>query len=777
MSLTPDSLKIATSLRAPQISAIKNETNFLKHINFFTNNTPSYQAARQELYEEVQTMQGFTGINEAKWHILKSLFAPYFIQQTQLALNYANKGQGFLAGDAIEELKKLEPIFKPLYDVSNFSGFIQEIDSKMDGVQAHAIFGEADFELSSDSLDKLSKTILGQLKHEAPGIASANDFIQKVVTHPLMYCLDLFQDRKTFLNNLSEGIINLGEYHNLAVAILKLKEEKNSEKYDALIMYLITKDREDGLKNIALNSSHPAKYLHKFLNVINQGIRPTNYEMEKLIEEVLAKSKNFEITTKDLESRSTSKFSMNDSGFEVKDLNGNLFFFHIHTASGKGEKQLSQQAGTTNAFRKNDKYSSTVSVSIMDKHIMESSGNGYLKDYEEGFDSLTDFDRYFMSTLQFDKNYLAVLANNLRQDNTLNLKTTNILNKNVSVIRTEEIMPCIEKYLIKRCASNDEEIIASNAKQLVRIAKDYGDTFSSLFKTTATQGQIRYEILHEPFLANIKNILQIQKHSNVEFLSSSDLEILTPLIKSSMLATEVTINTISGDISDIIEILKNKKQKFEIPNSSAFDELSDSYQLKKEYVSIFAQAFDEKQELVNKVANSVSPVGPQLVSNFDFTKTEYNSSDMKKLVSYFSGRPEEIKHEAKNIKKVILKYSGDYNNKNTTKLENAIENFKDALRDQELCKGEDIEITPGSWGAGHPKVAKVITTLMLPNKMGASHGIRKSKEEKEFHLLLANLFCLYIKTENVGLKYASNKASSLKKMVKEVNNLKTKFKD
>jgi hypothetical protein len=375
--------------------------------------------------------------------------------------------------------------------------------------------------------------------------------VKAILQHPLLPCLDSFNDSKATLKNIENNLIELGEYKELVQVVLKLKMELSTEAYQGFIFFLINEDIDNkGIYNVCKNSEYRPISVKNLLNKIIDGNQLTNDEIKSISLEIKTDfNTNYSLNTLsgELNKEKTSKFALNDSGFISKLLD---LFLHIHSAQDTGNNQNEQQPTTTLTL--NNKSISTVGVTVLQKSVAETKNAlDYLYLLQDKF-NFNIKEKIFLTNLQFDSSYVEIVSSLVRSKK-INIDTSDLLSTNFTLL--EDFVKDSANFALTKLYKSDFENIIESKSLLMKMIKENGDFFNHCLKNTSTDNSKLFQHISGPTLTYLKSILNIELTTKREIFTSDDINAIVKLLSFDDNIYSLNNNKLLAIKSDIDGIL------------------------------------------------------------------------------------------------------------------------------------------------------------------------------------------------------------------------------
>lgn len=513
---------------------INEEIGFQDNINFFIDS--EFEEKRKELYLHIMERDNLPSLAASKQYILKKIFLHYISTKLEEANILQSEHQGTTSKIIINNLSKLQKIFKS-HDVINFPEFISQAEPNLSENEINLLFLKPT--LSEDELEDIQNAMLKALGKKHIKLNNKDEFQLKFFNHPLMNCLTVYKNFDFIANQVQNDKFIFGEYEKLIKTLIKLNSKEMHEEYQGFISFLIREDLTIGFSKILKDDKYTPKYLRDLLHKITTGIELDDEAIKNLIFEIKNNhTKNIRLDSKqELVQNISSKHSLNDYGFEFM-LDEIKLFLHGHETDNSGINQNNQQANTTLTLR--NKSYDTIGMTILAHHATRDNENRCWVNADgfKGLLKLSPLEECLLTGLQFVSKYL--LSMSFLPDIS-DLEKSTILNSNHHIVKSD--IKTSQELINFKIGKSDLELIYEYKNAYLSIFKKNMNFFKVVLQTTSTDNQSQFQLIAEPFLNFIIGIKEIEEGSNISVFTEDDINelknIINPILEGKVYNTSV----------------------------------------------------------------------------------------------------------------------------------------------------------------------------------------------------------------------------------------------
>lgn len=538
---------------------VNNDGQFDEFIKLLTNTDPT---DRKRFYEVIANNRGIE-LSLAKDVFLKDKLSFYVKNKLQSALRSAQLGASNKEIlDQISFLKKLSPIFKS-HDINTRDSFVSSIEPDISQLEVSLLttkhlLNEQEVLSFKDNLKQALITKQSEAK-------TVKEYRNKIISHPMLKCLNSHKDSKALIENIENGVLELGVYRDLILNVLNAGLNLNKESHQRLLFFIINEDiKHNGLFNIMKNPEYRPNGLKELLNNIANGTNIYEFQIASLANDVSVNFTSYgQYKNGEIKELPSSSKSLMDSMFFYPPLN---VATHLHTAQNSGTNQNGQQANTSLVMK--EAGFEAIGVTIAEKSIVDKidNQNSYLNSYKDNI-NLNIKEIVWMSTLQINADILTSLSS----ERGLNLESLNNFANTLFLIEKAPYLSLSLELAKNKSEKNDLENIIEDKYFLFSIISKNKDFIKDVISDSVSENSKCFQHWGSPIVKTIQSYLKLEKRNSLKILNNEDIELVKFILDGNFLNTE--IKATSANILDDIDE-RNIEGKTEISlskNNSLFE--------------------------------------------------------------------------------------------------------------------------------------------------------------------------------------------------------------
>lgn len=538
---------------------VNNDGQFDEFIKLLTNTDPT---DRKRFYEVIANNRGIE-LSLAKDVFLKDKLSFYVKNKLQSALRSAQLGASNKEIlDQISFLKKLSPIFKS-HDINTRDSFVSSIEPDISQLEVSLLttkhlLNEQEVLSFKDNLKQALITKQSEAK-------TVKEYRNKIISHPMLKCLNSHKDSKALIENIENGVLELGVYRDLILNVLNAGLNLNKESHQRLLFFIINEDiKHNGLFNIMKNPEYRPNGLKELLNNIANGTNIYEFQIASLANDVSVNFTSYgQYKNGEIKELPSSSKSLMDSMFFYPPLN---VATHLHTAQNSGTNQNGQQANTSLVMK--EAGFEAIGVTIAEKSIVDKidNQNSYLNSYKDNI-NLNIKEIVWMSTLQINADILTSLSS----ERGLNLESLNNFANTLFLIEKAPYLSLSLELAKNKSEKNDLENITEDKDFLFSIISKNKDFIKDVISDSVSENSKCFQHWGSPIVKTIQSYLKLEKRNSLKILNNEDIELVKFILDGNFLNTE--IKATSANILDDIDE-RNIEGKTEISlskNNSLFE--------------------------------------------------------------------------------------------------------------------------------------------------------------------------------------------------------------
>lgn len=538
---------------------VNNDGQFDEFIKLLTNTDPT---DRKRFYEVIANNRGIE-LSLAKDVFLKDKLSFYVKNKLQSALRSAQLGASNKEIlDQISFLKKLSPIFKS-HDINTRDSFVSSIEPDISQLEVSLLttkhlLNEQEVLSFKDNLKQALITKQSEAK-------TVKEYRNKIISHPMLKCLNSHKDSKALIENIENGVLELGVYRDLILNVLNAGLNLNKESHQRLLFFIINEDiKHNGLFNIMKNPEYRPNGLKELLNNIANGTNIYEFQIASLANDVSVNFTSYgQYKNGEIKELPSSSKSLMDSMFFYPPLN---VATHLHTAQNSGTNQNGQQANTSLVMK--EAGFEAIGVTIAEKSIVDKidNQNSYLNSYKDNI-NLNIKEIVWMSTLQINADILTSLSS----ERGLNLESLNNFANTLFLIEKAPYLSLSLELAKNKSEKNDLENIIEDKDFLFSIISKNKDFIKDVISDSVSENSKCFQHWGSPIVKTIQSYLKLEKRNSLKILNNEDIELVKFILDGNFLNTE--IKATSANILDDIDE-RNIEGKTEISlskNNSLFE--------------------------------------------------------------------------------------------------------------------------------------------------------------------------------------------------------------
>lgn len=541
---------------------VYNDETFKKCIDLFTLTSSE---DRDKYYEQL-SFNNNTSKADIKNRLLQEMLSKFIKDRLKSSLNKVKIGatkEEIL--NEISFLNLLDPIFKE-HDINNSESFISSIDSKISEMEVcllktKHILNEQEVVFFQE---QLTKSIIS--KHSP--VKTVDDYRKILLHHPMLKCLNSHKNSKSLIDNIENGIIEIGHYKNLIVSVLKSGLDLTRESHQRFLFFIINEDiKYNGLSNLINHPNYKPSEFKELLTKIIDGKNINSNEINSLAYDISQNhTKYIKYINGGLKELPSSVHSLVDSMFYSEFLN---LYTHIHTAQDSGNNQNDQHSNASLVLSEHG--FNTIGITITEKSIVDKVEflTSYLNSYATNI-NLNKKEIAFMTALQIDAKEIDKIASYQIKNDPLVSKS---LSNSIVLIEKNPYLELSIELARIRSEKTDINNIIEDKEFLFSIINKNMNLMQDIFSNTVSDNSKLFQHWAEPILTKIAAYLKFEKKFKVNLLNNDDINIIQNIIdiksyNSTIISLKDTImeridsrkdyeNTLSLDKNELIE-WKNK---------------------------------------------------------------------------------------------------------------------------------------------------------------------------------------------------------------------------
>lgn len=498
---------------------VYNDESFKKCIDLFTLTS---NEDRDNYYEQLATNNN-TNKADVKNRLLQDTLSNFIKDRLKSSLNKVKIGA--TREDVLNEisfLNLLDPIFKD-HDINNSESFISSIDSKISEMEV-CLLKTKHFLNEQEVLffqEQLTKSIIS--KH--PPVKTVDDYRERLLYHPMLKCLNSHKNSKSLIDNIENGIIEIGHYKNLIVSVLKSGLDLTRESHQRFLFFIINEDiKNDGLSNLLNNPNYEPSAFKELLIKIVDGKNINPNEVNSLAYDISQNhTKYIKYINGGLKELPSPVHSLVDSMFYSEFLN---LYTHIHTAQDSGNNQNDQHPNTSLVL--NEHGFNTIGITVTEKAIVDKVDyqTSYLNSYAANI-NLNKKEIAWMTALQIDAKEIDKIASyQIKNDPSISKSLSNSI---VLIEKHPYLELSIELARI-RSKKTDVNNIIEDKEFLFSIIDKNMNLMQDIFSNTVSDNSKLFQHWAEPVLIKIAAYLKFEKKFKVQLLNENDMSTIQNII-------------------------------------------------------------------------------------------------------------------------------------------------------------------------------------------------------------------------------------------------------
>lgn len=529
---------------------VNNDSQFEEFINLLTNTDPN---DRKRFYEVIANNRGIE-LSLAKNELLKDKLSFYVKNKLQSALKSAQLGaDNKEILEKVNFLNKLSSIFKP-HDFNTRDSFVSSVEPDISQLEVSLL--STKHILNEHEVTSFKDNLRQALIAKESEVKTVKEYRDKLISHPMLKCLNSHKDSKAIIENIENGVLELGVYKDLILTVLHAGLNLNKESHQRLLFFIINEDiKNNGLFNVMKNPDYKPNGLKELLNNIVSGNSVYEFQISNLAHDVSASFTSYgRYKNGELVDLTSSNKSLMDSMFYYPPLN---IATHLHTAQNSGTNQNGQQANTSLVMKRAG--FEAIGFTVAEKAIVDriDNQNSYLNSYKDNID-LNIKEIVWMSTLQINADILTILSS----ERGLNLESLNNFANTLFLIEKAPYLSLSLELAKNRSEKNDLENIIEDKDFLFSIISKNKDFIKDVISDSVSENSKCFQHWGSPIVKAIQSYLKLEKRNSLKILNDEDIELVKFILDSNFLNTEIKATSANILLDDIPE--RNPEGKTEI---------------------------------------------------------------------------------------------------------------------------------------------------------------------------------------------------------------------